>query len=497
VRKTFNIIKLWLISIRFCIDADKPDEKHDQIRRMGDIYRAAEFTIVAAPGSSGAAGIPGVGSSTRDPQHTSRMKKITLLPTLPHPTFSISNTTWATRGWTYQEAVLSRRRIVFTSQQVYFECGAMQCVEALDHYATPRKDSGLFGNPSASALFYRTGQFSGDNEVIPFGYRNMRNKFQSGKKDNVLSALERLWHQIEEYSSRQLTFDHDGLNAFVGILGDACLNNKLVLYHVMGLPVLLASMHFMMLQTLLWSTGRFKQSTSNNVSIGAFTLSDPSIRRPSLPSWSWAGWRATIQQPEVKIPKLDWSFTTYFWPRETSDITSVWLARLTLENSLGDTLHCGESQARLWKKLPTFEKTVYLHLEAYSCSFKPKTGYLDSGFRMLHLTFKETSPIEREDNLEQWCWDKIANAKWVLTVESSHRLLGHLARKESLLIPLMANPRCIYLMLVDIVAGDLVERRGIIRFDRLSSDETRVFSVSNQVNMEELRLSPSRMVMVV
>ncbi|KAG1750039.1 heterokaryon incompatibility protein-domain-containing protein [Suillus paluster] len=29
---------------------------------------------------------------------------------------------WSTRGWTYQELMLSRRRIYFTGQQVYFEC---------------------------------------------------------------------------------------------------------------------------------------------------------------------------------------------------------------------------------------------------------------------------------------------------------------------------------------------------------------------------------------
>ncbi|KAK0724499.1 hypothetical protein B0H67DRAFT_107151 [Lasiosphaeris hirsuta] len=47
----------------------------------------------------------------------------------PHK--SIRGSRWSTRGWTFQEAVLSRRRLVFTAELVYFECSAMNCHKSL------------------------------------------------------------------------------------------------------------------------------------------------------------------------------------------------------------------------------------------------------------------------------------------------------------------------------------------------------------------------------
>ncbi|KAK0672280.1 hypothetical protein QBC41DRAFT_381991, partial [Cercophora samala] len=44
---------------------------------------------------------------------------------------SVLDTTWATRGWTYQEGALSKRRLVFTKHQVVFECQETQSLEAL------------------------------------------------------------------------------------------------------------------------------------------------------------------------------------------------------------------------------------------------------------------------------------------------------------------------------------------------------------------------------
>jgi hypothetical protein len=509
---------------------------------MGDIYRAAHFTIVATAGKNDSAGIPGVGSLARDPHSVAVSKQVTLVSTLPHPTWSISNTTWATRGWTYQEAVLSRRRLVFTPQQVYFECCAMQCVEvfdiplrhlvnseaqrhgwivkeSLDQYVkrvassdSQRKDQIMeetfdpFGS-MASAPFYRTGQFSGDNKVSRFGFRNMRNKFRPGHTENVLSAVERLWHQIEEYSARQLTYDYDGLNAFEGILKDACQVNKPVLFHITGLPVLLSSIHFMILRALLWSTGGFVRVNFYGNYKGAFTFSNSSNRRPSLPSWSWAGWNCKIQQPESKkIVGLDWSFSSHHWPLQAPALPSTWLAIVSLKNSHGDSLHCGENQTRCWKRLPLFEKSVYLNLEAYSYVFTSSAGHPRLCFKILRLDFKNAPTINHGDTTMGWSWEKIVSTQWALRLEPHQPLLTHLARGQSLLIPLMSNHKCIFVMLVDIMGGDLVERRGIIQFDRLDDQEpihdpARSDSNSKEEqyveNVDELRLSSPRMVMVV
>ena len=175
---------------------------------------------------------------------------------------------------------------------------------------------------------------------------------------------------------------------------------------------------------------------------------------------------------------------------------SVWLATVSLENALGDVLHCGESQTRCWKKLPLFEKAIYLHLEAYSYVFNTTGEPPDSSFRTILMKFMDTSIIEKEEGPTHSIWEKTVNTRWALTLESPNNILEHLARGELLLIPLMSNERCIFVMLVDVISGDLVERRGIVRFDRLSDDEMLSFYFPSHERIDEIHLSSSRMVMV-
>jgi hypothetical protein len=61
------------------------------------------------------------------------IKGITLLSTLPNPVYITSRSAWMTRGWTYQEAVFSKRRLYFTEYQVVFECDKTLFTEVFNH----------------------------------------------------------------------------------------------------------------------------------------------------------------------------------------------------------------------------------------------------------------------------------------------------------------------------------------------------------------------------
>ncbi|KAF1952774.1 HET-domain-containing protein, partial [Byssothecium circinans] len=113
---------------RYCIDQSNQEEKHFQIARMNSIYERAELTIIAT-GDDQSYGLPGVNMTPRRPQHTAVAKGINLVLASSNRRKTILASRWATRGWTYQEYILARRRLVFLEDQVYFECNGMNCYE--------------------------------------------------------------------------------------------------------------------------------------------------------------------------------------------------------------------------------------------------------------------------------------------------------------------------------------------------------------------------------
>jgi hypothetical protein len=89
--------------------------------------RGLELTIIAAAGSDPHYGLPGV-SRTRNVQTTFTVANHVFVA-MEDPGLEIRTSHWNTRGWTYQEALLSRRRLVFTDTQIYFQCRTSHHVE--------------------------------------------------------------------------------------------------------------------------------------------------------------------------------------------------------------------------------------------------------------------------------------------------------------------------------------------------------------------------------
>ncbi|KAH9205976.1 heterokaryon incompatibility protein-domain-containing protein, partial [Leptodontidium sp. 2 PMI_412] len=127
VTKKLGYRYLWVD--KYCIDQKNELEKLEQIGQMDMIYQASEFTIVAAAGYDEHTGLPGVGSTTRSLQPSISLGEFTIRSTMRHPHQAIKAARWMTRGWTLQESILAKRRLVFTEDQIYFECNAMNCYE--------------------------------------------------------------------------------------------------------------------------------------------------------------------------------------------------------------------------------------------------------------------------------------------------------------------------------------------------------------------------------
>lgn len=193
-----------------------------------------------------------------------------ILSTMPDPHDSITKSTWSTRGWTFQEGVLSRRRLVFTKEQIYFECKAMNCYESITCSLNElhTKDRASMQNYLRAGLFNRSSSEA-------FGGFRIENL-------SPLRIYLRYLYSVEQYTSRLLKFDQDSLNAFGGIIREF-ERRKNPVSQLWGLPCM--DLKDPDEAPLYFHYGLTWKHTNN-----CWDGSCMPRRRSEFPSWSWAGW---------------------------------------------------------------------------------------------------------------------------------------------------------------------------------------------------------------
>lgn len=220
-----------------------------QINLMDCIYAQAELTIISTD-ENPTLGLPGVGAS-RKTQQRLRINNIELIKTY-HCDEIILESKWATRGWTFQEGYLSRRKLIFTKNEVVYLCDDMYCQESV------RKDISM----------QQTGQRQGLAGEALQGLAPMSTDQRKGRVE--LDDL------LNEYNSRELRYSDDTLNACQGIL------RGLSIQHSWGLPILPISW---------WDE---TQQPQESYTMNLYWQSDePGERRKGFPSWSWTGWQGS------------------------------------------------------------------------------------------------------------------------------------------------------------------------------------------------------------
>ena len=193
---------------------------------MDSIYENSELTIIAAAGVDQNHGLPGAGKPPRLQQLTASIGNFTFISTLRPPSSCIRTSKWSTRGWTFQEAILSRRCLVFTEHQVYFECNGMNCQESvwLSLDKAHKTDKSQFKTFMPGGVFCE--------------------KKPSWIQDCSLCELKvfkTFMDILEEYTRRQLRYESDALNAIAGIMARSERFDKTPIFHFWGLPYLYSS----------------------------------------------------------------------------------------------------------------------------------------------------------------------------------------------------------------------------------------------------------------
>lgn len=141
---------------------------------------------------------------------------------MTHHFWEIPRKKWATRGWTFQEAFLSRRRLVFTQNQIYFESGSMNCNE------TPKVDLDFVYQKA------KDGQYAFMHSGL-FGAANAFNKVDKHTQTSP-AGMVRARTLVHDFTGRSLTFEADSIKAFTGIKRKWSAQTFPIL-HIWDLPI--------------------------------------------------------------------------------------------------------------------------------------------------------------------------------------------------------------------------------------------------------------------
>jgi hypothetical protein len=272
-----------------CIVYDGPATLADQLNQMSAIYaRAAMTTIVAeGDGADGIAGLNDISGPRDSPQVVFALRDYHLIMLGEEERIDAVHSTLAyhTRGWTYQEYIMSCRKLVFTNQQAYWVC---QC--GRKHESDARDV---------------------DRESLE------RSQFiRSGHPDLLeLSDL------LSGYNVRDLTYSWDALPAVAGLL--AVLSRSFEGGFLYGLPERFFDV------ALSWRPcyirrGRKLERDVCTARLGTLLGCESESTRPGeleMPSWSWTAWQGRFAFPSDEVGQVlsygpdDEDF------RETSPIT--------------------------------------------------------------------------------------------------------------------------------------------------------------------------------
>ncbi|KAI0911131.1 hypothetical protein F4823DRAFT_329142 [Ustulina deusta] len=291
---------------------------------MDSIYQYAALTIIAAAGTDETYGLLGVSRRRSRRQWSFEGDDWSITSTLPPPQCSIRESRWATRGWTYQEAVLSPRRLFFTDDQLYFECNSMGSYESLHvcwdaYYSRSRPYLKDFMKPT----------------LFPF------QPTPSPESGNFATYT----RCAEQYSRRTLSFDSDSLNAFSGIIRKLETAETSPVYHIWGIPFTRLAektvrkdeipsgpppnssslIHLLHVRAPMPDPEQARRVGSLMVGLSwHHSISTvPPRRRADFPSWSWAGWEGAAMWPttsqDCPIQSLTWPGTLIYFEECSED----------------------------------------------------------------------------------------------------------------------------------------------------------------------------------
>ncbi|KAL8365414.1 hypothetical protein RB595_004289 [Gaeumannomyces hyphopodioides] len=281
---------LWVDSL--CIVQNDPIDRNQQLSIMDAIYSVASVVLIAASGTDCWAGLPGVASNPRTliPQCIRSVNGCRLAVVPPALVKAIKYSRWNTRGWTYQEAKLARRTLVFTDQLVYWACQVDSWREDLE---LARDHGGEDGSSSSRA----------SSTAPPRRPVDSWNSFATADPGGVVKCpIDSYCEMVANFSRRRFTKEGDALWAFNGMLKSFARGNPNV--HIWGLPLQKLDI------AMVWQEHHLCACPHPRRQRCEVPAKDGVVRTLPFPSWSWLSWNAAIRYDEhlcdTIVSEVEW-----------------------------------------------------------------------------------------------------------------------------------------------------------------------------------------------
>ncbi|KAI1263811.1 heterokaryon incompatibility protein-domain-containing protein [Xylariaceae sp. FL1019] len=265
---------IWIDAL--CIVQDDPKELQGMVSRMNLIYQGAVFTIVAAGGKDADAGLAGLRPHTRCP--APRLMSLGPLQ-FYFPIFDFNDpkdkdylegTQWSSRSWTYQEGVLSKRRLIFTNDQIYWSCSKHTRCEQI--------------------------HFEGTWFFKDFNHEVSLEQHMANDEYGLTAGVEEVLPYICRYSNTTVRYPPDRLNAFKGVLSSIGSIHKETFFAALPISRFIRALFWCLIPDIGTEQVFYDKLEQFQVDQG---------RQFPFPSWSWLAWKGQVSFDELSLPAMN------------------------------------------------------------------------------------------------------------------------------------------------------------------------------------------------